>query len=158
MDFQIIIGLILTVLPIIELRGGLPVVVEYALKNNVSIWPYFAVVIFLNILVIFFIFFFLDFLHSSFMNLRFYERFMSGYLERVRKKAEKVQSKMQNWGYFALCIFVAVPLPGTGAWTGTIIAWVLGLNRLKSIIAISLGVIIAGFLILLLSLGLFSFY
>jgi uncharacterized membrane protein len=62
---------------------------------------------------------------------------------------------MEELGYIALMIFVAIPLPGTGAWTGTLIAWTLGLNRLKSFIAIAVGVLIAGLLVLLLSLGVF---
>ena len=53
-------------------------------------------------------------------------------------------------------LLVAVPLPGTGAWTGALIAWVLKLNRLKSFIAISAGIIIAGILVLSASLGFFS--
>jgi len=54
--------------------------------------------------------------------------------------------------------FVAVPLPGTGAWTGTMVAWIIGLDRFKSFIAISAGIIIAGLFVLLFSLGLFGFY
>jgi len=157
MDIQILIGLILTILPVVELRGGLPVIIEYALRNNINFWPYFAAVLILNILVIFFVFFFLDFLHNSFMRLGFYKKFMDKYLENVRRKADKVQKKMiSGLGFIALCIFVAVPLPGTGAWTGSFVAWVLGLKRWKSILAISAGVIIAGFIILLASLGFFK--
>ena len=55
-DTQILIGLLLTVLPVFELRGGLPVIVEWATRNNVSVWPWFILVLILNILVIFFIF------------------------------------------------------------------------------------------------------
>ena len=64
--------------------------------------------------------------------------------------------KMEVWGYLALTLFVAVPVPGTGAWTGTLVAWVLGLDRWKSIGAISLGVVIAGLIILFTSLGFFG--
>ena len=49
--------------------------------------------------------------------------------------------------------FVAIPLPGSGAWTGTLIAWIIGLDRLKSFVAITFGVIVAGLIILLVSLG-----
>ena len=55
-------------------------------------------------------------------------------------------------------LFVAVPLPGTGAWSGCLVSWLLGLDRKKSILAISLGVIIAGLIILFASLGVFSLF
>ena len=159
MDFQIIIGLLLTILPVFELRGGLPVIVEYAVRNNISVWPWFILVLILNILIIFFIFWFLDTLHESLMKLRFYRKVMDKQLERIRRKADKLEKKMDNLGFLALALFVAIPLPGTGAWTGTLVAWVLGLSRWKSFLAIALGVLIAGLIILLASLGVFmGFY
>ena len=156
MNFQIILGLLLTVLPVVELRGGLPVIVDYVLREGVSIWPYFVLVLILNVLVIYLIFLFLDFLHEGLMKWGFYRRRFEKILQKIQKKVRRVDSKMGGADYFALMLLVAVPLPGTGAWTGTLIAWVLGLNRLKSFIAIALGVIIAGALVLLASLGLFS--
>ena len=155
MDFQIILGLVLTVLPIVELRGGLPVVVEYCLREGVSIWPYFLLVLLLNILVILVIFAFFDFLHESFMGLKIYRKFIGRRIEKVQHRKEKLRKRMEKWGYLALLFFVAIPLPGTGAWTGTLIAWVLGLDRSKSFVAIAAGVIVAGLLILLASLGFF---
>lgn len=156
MDIQILIGLLLTVLPVFELRGGLPIIIEYVIKNNLSILPYFLLVLALNISVIFFIFLFLDFLHNVFMKWRWYAKIIGRILNRIQKKVDKIELKMNKWGYLALVFFVAIPLPGTGAWTGTIAAWIIGLDRLKSFIAIAMGVIIAGLLILLFSLGIFG--
>jgi uncharacterized membrane protein len=158
MNFQILIGLVLSMLPVVELRVGLPIIVEYVLKNNMSIWPWFILVLILNILVIFIVFAFLDLLHDALMGWRFYKGFMEGYLTRLRKKAERVEKRMDNWGFVALTLFVSIPLPGTGAWTGSFIAWLLGLDRLKSFISIATGVIIAGFLVLFASLGFFSLF
>ncbi|MBU3923515.1 MAG: small multi-drug export protein [Nanoarchaeota archaeon] len=156
MDSQLLIGLLLTVLPVFELRGGLPVVVEYALKNGVSVWPYFFIVLILNVLVIFFIFIFFDFAHEVLMRVRWYRVVAERALKRLQRKADKLERKMAGWGYFALMFFVAIPLPGTGAWTGTIVAWILGLDRVKSFLAIASGVVVAGLLILLFSLGIFG--
>jgi len=156
MDIQILIGLLLTLIPPIELRGGLPVVVEYAVRHGVSIWPYFLMVLLLNILLIVFIFGFLDLLHESFMHVKLYRAIVGRKISNVQKKIHKLEAKMDRWGYFGLMFFVAIPLPGTGAWTGTIAAWIMGLDRLKSFVAIAAGVVIAGLLILLLSLGLLS--
>ncbi len=155
MHNQIILGLLITLLPVFELRGGLPLILEYTSRNNISIWPYFALVLILNIGVIFLIFLFLDFLHESFMKLSFYRRFMSKYIKKSKKKGERLIKRIDKIGYTALALFVAVPLPGTGAWTGSLAAWVLGLDRKKSILAISIGVIMAGFIILFCSSGFF---
>lgn len=153
---EVLIGLLLTVLPISELRGGLPFIVKFVTENNLPLWPYFLLVILLNSLVIFFIFFFLDFLHEHFMKIGLYKRFMDKYLERIEIKSREIAKKEGIWTYVALCVFVGIPLPLTGAWTGTLIAWFLGLDRKKSIIAIALGVLIAGIIILALSLGFFK--
>jgi len=155
-DVQILIGLLLTVLPISELRVGLPVIVEYAVRNGVSVWPYFLMVLVLNVLLILLIFMFFDFFHEIFMRMKWYRAVVGPTLERLQRKVDKLERRMDKWGYLALMLFVAVPLPGTGAWTGTIVAWIMGLDRLKSFVAIAAGVIIAGLIILLFSLGLFS--
>jgi len=156
MDLQIVLGLILSVLPVFEIRGGLPLIIEHAIRNDISIWPYSLAAIILNILVIFFIFFFLDFLHDHFMRLKPYRRLIGKTINRTRRKVEKIDNKNESWKYVALLLLVAIPLPGTGAWTGSFISWTLGLKRMKSYIAISIGVILAGIIVLFASLGLFS--
>jgi uncharacterized membrane protein len=153
---QILIGLLLTILPVSELRGGLPIIVEYCMRNDLSIWPYLLLVLLLNILVILLIFAFFDFLHNTFLKLRLYRRFIGWRLDKLHKKVGHVRKRMDRWGYFALMFFVAIPLPGTGAWAGTTIAWLMGLDRMRSFFAIATGVVIAGLLVLLLSLGFFN--
>jgi len=155
---QLLIALILSVLPVFELRGGLPLAINYSLKNNVPIFLVFSLVIFLNILVIFLIFLFLDYLHAHLIKFKFYNKIFNFYIKRIRKKAEKIEKKIPESGYLALTLFVAIPLPVTGAWTGTFIAWLLGLERKKSILAISLGVLIAGIFVLLATLGFFNLF
>lgn len=156
MDIQILIGFLLTVSPVFELRGGLPIIVEYAVRNGVSVWPYFLMVLVLNILVIFLLFLFLDYLHETFMKTKWYSAVIGRILKRLQRKVGKVESRMHKWGYFALMFFVAIPFPGTGAWSGTMVAWALGLDRLKSFIAIATGIVISGLLVLLFSLGFFN--
>jgi len=153
MELQILIGLLLTVLPFIELRGGLPVIVEYTTRNGLSIWPYFFIVLVLNILIILLIFMFFDLLHDIFMRMKWYRKLIGRVLSRLQKRVDKIQNRMDRWGYFALVLFVAVPLPVTGAWSGSLIAWALGLDRWKSFLAISAGIIIAGLFVLFASFG-----
>ena len=150
---QLLVAVILSALPVFELRAGLPIAVNYALKNNFPVIPIFLLILFVNISVIFLIFLFLDFLHESLMKISLYKKIFGYYLRRLRKKADKLEKKLDVYGFFALSFFVAIPLPGTGAWTGCLVSWLLGLDRKKSIVAISLGVFIAGIIILLASLG-----
>ena len=154
---QLILAIIFSVLPIFELRGGLPIALDYAIKNNFPIWLVFLTIILTNIFVIFLLFFFLDFLHSGFMKLKIYRKTFNFFLKRTRKKADNIERKMKVYGFLALTLFVAIPLPVTGVWTGTLIAWLLDLDRKKSILAISLGVLIAGIIVLLAYFGIISF-
>lgn len=71
---------------------------------------------------------------------------------RIQKKAKKLEPQIDKYGYIALALFVAVPLPITGAWTGSLITWLLALNRKKSFAAIALGVLIAGIIVTLTTL------
>ncbi|MEI7719398.1 MAG: small multi-drug export protein [archaeon] len=158
MDSQLILSIILSFLPFVELRAGLPVVIDYCLKNGLNIWPYFSLVVLVNILVTLFVFFFMDFLHVYFMKINYYKNFMDRFLERVKRKGKHLENKEGLLLHFLLCIFVAIPLPGTGAWTGAVLAWLFGFNRKASFISISLGVLIAGFLVLAISLGIFSMF
>ncbi len=158
MDSQLILSIILSFFPLVELRAGLPVVVDYCLKNGLDIWPYFSLVVLINILVTLFVFFFMDFLHIHFLKINYYKNFMNRFLEKIRKKGKRFEGKSGFALYSALALFVAIPLPGTGAWTGAILAWLFGFNRRASFVAISLGILLAGIIILLISLGLFSLF
>lgn len=150
---QLLIAIFLSILPVSELRLALPLAVDYCLKNSIPVFPIFFLIVLLNILVIFLIFFFLDFLHERFMTFSLYRKIFGFWLRKTQKKVDKIEEKMPKYGYFALSVFVAVPLPLTGAWTGVLIAWLLGLERKRAILAIMLGVMIAGIIVLLASLG-----
>ena len=155
---QLLIAGLLSILPVSELRLALPLAINYALKNSLPVFPLFFLIVLLNILIIFPIFFFLDLLHERFMNFSVYRRIFSFYIRKTQKKIDKIENKIPRYGYFALSLFVALPIPVTGAYTGCLIAWVLGLERRRSIPAIILGVMIAGVIVLLGSLGVLSFF
>ena len=156
---SLILAIILTVLPISELRGGMPVAINYALNNNLSIWPIFLMILLFNILVIFLAYIFLDFFHRRLLKIKVYNRLFNFYIDRgIRKGADSFKKKYSAYGFLALTLFVAIPLPATGAWTGTILAWFLDLDRKKSMISIAFGVAIAAVIVLLASLGFLSFF
>ena len=158
MNLKIVYALILTVLPISELRVGLPLAISYALDEGVPILLVFLLVVLLNVLLVFFVFYFLDRIHSVLLSVKVYRKSFDFYLRRLRRRIDKFERNYSAQGFLALMLFVAVPLPGTGAWTGCVVAWLLGLERRKCIFAISAGVIIAGILILFGTLGFFMFF
>ena len=158
MDLRLLWAMLLTIMPVTELRVGLPIAILYAMDNNIPVWLIFSLIILLNVLIIFFIFYFLDHLHNLFLKFKPYRKLYEKYMEKFQKKVDKFEKKYSVLGFLALVAFVAVPLPGTGAWTGCLLSWLVDLDRKKSIFAISIGVLIAGLLILFGTLGFLSLF
>ena len=158
MDLRLVYAIILSVFPVIELRGGLPLAIIYASENNIPVPMIFSLIILLNILVIFFVFYFLDNLHHIFIKNKFYKKFFDSCITKFQKKVDKFENKYSTLGFLALTLFVAIPFPGTGAWSGCLVSWILDLDRKKSILSISLGVLIAGVLVLFGTLGFLSLF
>jgi uncharacterized membrane protein len=152
-------GIFLTIVPLIELRGGLPVVLV-SIKDSSPLWLIlaFILVVLINILLIFFIFFFLEKINNKLLRWNFYKKHFSRYLLRIQKKSYKISSKKGIWVFVSLFFFVAIPLPLTGAYTGTVLAWFLKLDKKKSIVSIALGVLSAGIIVFLVSNGIISFF
>jgi len=73
--------------------------------------------------------------------MNWYKNFFERFIERARIKLHK---KVERWGWLGIAVFVAIPLPLTGAWTGTLGAWVLGLSKRKTMLAVLLGVLTSG--------------
>ena len=79
---------------------------------------------------------------------------MKGIIEKLENKAISKSDKIQKYAYWGLLLFVGIPLPGTGAWTGSLIAALLNMDIKKSFFIIVLGVIMAGIIISVFSYGL----
>ena len=154
---SLILAILLTILPITELRAGLPLAISYALENNIPVFLIFILILLINILIIFIIFLFLDFIHKYLMKVGWYSKLFNHIINKFRKKVDKFEEKNKQTWFWGLVLFVAIPLPGTGAWSGCLLAWLLGLDRKKSLLAISLGVLIAGILVLAATLGFVKF-
>lgn len=133
-------AILLSLLPFGELRVGLPV----ALANGVNPFLAFLVCYAANILVIPVVFFFLEFVHFRFLHHGHYRAAFDLFMERTRKKAHRF---VEKYGIFGLALFVAVPLPGTGAYSGALLAWFFGMDKWKAFFSIALGVLIAGLLV-----------
>lgn len=137
--------IIVSVMPISELRGGIPLGLQLGLPASFVI----PIAILFNSLVFFPIYFGLELFYH-----RFFHRFkiVNKCLNRILKHKDKIE----RYGFFGLIILVAIPLPFTGAWTGSGLAWLLRLDWKRSFIAIFLGVVIAGIIVSLISLSLFE--
>ena len=142
----------LSILPISELRGG----ISLGIAQGFNPFLVFIVAVLANIIVIPILLFFLDHIHGYFYNLRFYRKLFDSYVNRSRRKIEhKIGTKAEFW---TLMLFVGIPLPITGVYTGTILAWVFNLNRKKVYKALILGALIAGVIVTLITLGFLSLF
>lgn len=139
---------IISILPILELRGGLIA----ASLLNVSPLTGYIVSIIGNTLPVPFILLFinkiLDYMEHSKI------KWMNKLSKWLDKKARKHKDSIEKYGYLGLTLFVGVPLPGTGAWTGCLAASVLNMDKKKSFISIMLGIIMASIIMMLVSYGL----
>ena len=134
--------------PIIELRGAIP----YAVGFKLPLIPSYITAILGNILPVPFIFLFARKILVWGADKKYIGNFFAWCLNKGEKGGEKLKSKAKNGIYVALLLFVGIPLPGTGAWTGTLAASILDLDFKKSIKAIFLGLILASIIMMAISL------
>jgi uncharacterized membrane protein len=140
---EIALTLLATVLPISELRGGIPLGISLGLAP----WFTFFIAVVANALIFFPIFFALRLFYDKIL---FRIPLFDKYLDNLRKRGKP---KIEKYGFWGLFLFVAVPLPFTGAYTGTILAWLLGMDWKRAFPAVALGVVVAGVVVLLITLG-----
>ena len=156
MFWKILIVLFISMVPLIELRGAIPVAVGMDL--GLPEWLVLIIAIIGNIIPVPIIYFFarkvLDW-GANKCKWKTFKQFCEFCLKKGEKAGQKLLKKAKQGAYFALFLFVAIPIPGTGAWTGTLAASILNLDFKKTMIAISAGVLTAGFIMLAISLGLF---
>ena len=141
---------LISMLPVLELRGGLPFGVSLGLAWQLA---FFASVVGNLIPVPFIVVYIrriLQYLRRHFDKLDI----LVTKLEARAHLKGKLVTKYRFWG---LCILVAIPLPGTGAWTGALVAAFLDMRLREAIPAITLGVLIAGVVVLIFTLGVLSF-
>jgi uncharacterized membrane protein len=146
MTREIVLTLLATISPISELRGGIPIGISFGLDPLFT----FFIAIIANALIFFPIFFILRLLYDK---LLYRIPLFDKYLDNLRKRGKP---KIEKYGFWGLTLFVAIPLPITGAYTGTILAWIVGMDWKKAFPAVGLGVIVAGVIVLLITLGVIS--
>ena len=136
--------ILLSMAPISELRGGIPL----AIASGTSPIIAFLIGTLANIAIIPLVYFFLSTINILLLKIPLYSRFFNNSVERSRKRIHK---SIEKYGYLGLAVFVAIPLPFTGAYTGTLGAWALGMDKRKAFASIALGVIVAGIIVTLVS-------
>ena len=146
MTREIVLTLLATISPISELRGGIPIGISFGLDPLFT----FFIAIIANALIFFPAFFALRLLYDK---LLYRIPLFDKYLDNLRKRGKP---KIEKYGFWGLTLFVAIPLPITGAYTGTILAWIVGMDWKKAFPAVGLGVIVAGVIVLLITLGIIS--
>lgn len=130
----------ISMIPIVEIRGAVPV----AVANDLNLFWTYVVCILGNMLPVPIIYLFARKVLVWGSDKKFIGRFFSFCLEKGEKGGRKLEAKACNGMFVALMLFVGIPLPGTGAWTGTLAASILDLGFKKSVIAVMCGVVIAG--------------
>lgn len=140
-----IMTLLISMVPVLELRGAIPVGVAGGLPPLVAM----LIAAVGNMVPIPFI---LLFIKKIFAWLK-KRPSIRPLVEKLEKRAEGKMETVQKYAWWGLCIFVAIPLPGTGAWTGALVAAMMDMRIKRALPAIALGVVIAGLVITSLSYG-----
>ena len=136
---------VISLMPILELRGGLLA----ATLLHVDFFKALAICITGNVLPIPIILIFLEKILKLFEKWKVTKKIVTW----LEKKVDSKRSQIDKYGYLGLILFVGIPLPGTGAWTGSLLAIMLGLNKKKSFICILIGVLLAAVIMSIVSYG-----
>ena len=142
-----LIVFLVSMVPLIELRGAIP----YGMMFGLPLWLTFLIAIVGNMLPVPIIFFFARRVLEWGADKPVIGKIFTFFLEKGHKGGEKLKAKAGRGLYWALLLFVGIPLPGTGAWTGTLAASLLDMDFKKSVLACIGGVLLAGCI-----MGLFS--
>ena len=161
MTKALLISFFVSMIPLIELRGAIPVGLGFFASQGIELSPAMLVFLFIacmvgNMLPVPFIFLFA----RKFLEWGQKKKLIGGIcrfcLEKGHRGGEKLQEKAGRGLYFALFLFVGIPLPGTGAWTGTLAASLLDMDWKKTTLSVIFGVLLAGVIMMTLSFGVAS--
>ncbi len=140
-----IIIFVISLMPILELRGGL---IAASLLNMNPVTS-FIVCFIGNLIPIPFILWFITPIFDKLKK----TKHLSKLVNKIESKANSKKEQIEKYQFWGLLLFVGIPLPGTGAWTGSLIASMVGMNKKKSLLAAILGVTLAGIIMFVLSFG-----
>ena len=148
---KIIATFLVSMVPIIELRGAIPIGVGYGLDY----WVVVVVAVIGNILPVPFI---ILFIRKIFELMRKWSKKLDGLVTKLEKRAESKSDVVQKYAFWGLFVLVAIPLPGTGAWTGALVAAMLDMRLKRAFPAIVLGVVTAAAIVTFVTYGADKFF
>lgn len=147
---EMVFTLLVSMIPVVELRGGIP----FGTALGLPPWAALCAAVVGNLIPVPFI---IVYIRRIFLWLR--RRFpkLNRLVDKLERKAHLKGRKVSKYKYLGLFVFVAIPLPGTGAWSGAAIAALLGMRMRPALLSITLGVLIAGVIMTVGSYGLLGF-
>ena len=144
---KIIATFFVSMVPIIELRGAIPIGTEYF---GLDYWVVVTVSVIGNILPVPFI---ILFIRKIFELMRKWSKKLDGLVTKLEKRAQSKSDVVQKYAFWGLFALVAIPLPGTGAWTGALVAAMLDMRLKRAFPAIALGVVTAAAIVTFVTYG-----
>lgn len=143
---QLVTTFFISMIPVLELRGAIPV----AAAQGLPIWLAVCVSVLGNLVPVPFI---IIFVRKAFAWIRHKIPRLDGFVTRLENRAAEKSTAVQKFSFWGLFVLVAIPLPGTGAWTGALVAAMLEMRLKRAFPAIALGVLAAGIIVGLASAG-----
>lgn len=141
--------LLMAMTPVVELRGAIP----YGLANGLNPWLTYLAAVIGNMIPVPFI---MIFIRQIFFWLRQRSKWLGARVDWLVRRAERKSELVRKYALVGLVILVAIPLPGTGAWTGALVAALMDIRLRQSFPAVFLGVLIAGVIVTAIGLGVAS--
>lgn len=150
---DILLTFLVAMVPVVELRGAIP----FGVVRGLNLWTAIIASVLGNLVPVPFI---ILFIRKIFAWMRAHMPKLDGLVTRMEKKAEKNRAAVEKYAFWGLAILVAIPLPGTGAWTGALVAAMMEMRLKRAFPAIVIGVVIAGVIVSVITYGaqaIFSF-
>ncbi|WP_347565977.1 small multi-drug export protein [Pseudoflavonifractor sp. SW1122] len=148
---EFILTLLVSMIPVVELRGGIP----FGVAAGLPVWAAYLAAVIGNLIPVPFI---VVYIRRIFMFMRQHMPRLNSVVDKMEQKAHLKSAAVLKYQYLGLAIFVAIPLPGTGAWTGALVAAFLDMRLKKAMPSIAGGVLSAGLIISILSYGVKSLF
>ena len=143
---DILLTFLVAMVPVVELRGAIP----FGVVRGLNLWTAIIASMLGNLIPVPFI---ILFIRKIFAWMRAHMPKLDGLVIRMEKKAEKNRAAVEKYAFWGLVILVAIPLPGTGAWTGALVAAMMEIRLKRAFPAIAIGVAIAGVIVSVITYG-----
>lgn len=143
---DILLTFLVAMVPVVELRGAIP----FGVVRGLNLWTAIIASMLGNLMPVPFI---ILFIRKIFAWMRAHMPKLDGLVLRMEKKAEKNRAAVEKYAFWGLVILVAIPLPGTGAWTGALVAAMMEIRLKRAFPAIAIGVAIAGVIVSVITYG-----